>query len=237
MEAPPRPGVLDALREQLAKDANNKQPEFCDREQRVLLSFIGDCYQPHENGFTRQALEILVENNVPFTVLTKGGMRAAKDFDLYGNGLGHFATTLLFTDDEDRKQWEPGAASVQQRIDAIKAAHGQGIYTWVSIEPVIDPSQALQLIQHTRLIVDEFRVGKLNYHAHADAIDWAAFALEVQRLLSAGGHPYLIKDALAKYLPPGIPQRYPNEPQAPFLGGLFCEWPQNRHRRPVDGPF
>ncbi len=206
IEAPPRPGVLEALREQLAKDADKEQPEICGGEQRVLLSFIGDCYQPHEDGFTRQALEILVENNVRFTVLTKGGMRAARDFDLYADGMGTFGTSLSFADDESRQAWEPNSASLWNRIQAIDEAVAMGIYTWVSLEPVVDPVHTRWLITMLRgtilaSAVDEFRVGKLNHHPHAKTIDWATCAVEVRDTLERAGKPYIIKKSLAAYLP------------------------------------
>jgi DNA repair photolyase len=41
------------------------------------------------------------------------------------------------------------------RIAAIKAAHEMGIRTWVSLEPVIDPDQALELIEQIHPFVDE----------------------------------------------------------------------------------
>ena len=200
--------MLEALREQLAKDADKEQPEFCGGDRRVLLCFICDPYQPHENGTTRQALKLLVEYNVPFQVLTKGGTRAARDFDLYADGQGHFGTSLSFTISSraSRRQWEPGAAATSSRIDAIDFAHSCDIRTWLSIEPVIDSADALSLISYLRLIVHEFRVGKLNYHPHAKTIDWAAFALGALAALQESGCAWRIKHDLYKYLPPGSPQ-------------------------------
>lgn len=210
VEGPPRPGVLEALRKQLAKDADKDQPEFCGGDRRVLLSFIGDCYQPHEDGFTRQALALLVEYHVPFSVLTKGGMRAARDFDLYADGMGTFGTTLCVSDEETRKAWEPHAANIWLRVRAIEEAKAMGIYTWVSIEPVIDPIHARWLIPMMSGDlggrVDEFRVGKLNHHPHAKTIDWAAFALDALAALQESGCAWRIKNDLYKYLPPDSPQ-------------------------------
>ena len=191
--AAPRHDILEALR----RDA----PEYSGDPRRVLLCFACDPYQPHENGFTRQALEILVENNVRFSVLTKGGMRAVRDFDLYSDNRGWFGTTLLFTHGGEQWKYERNAPSILDRIAAIKVAHQQGIYTWVSIEPVIDPAQAIQIISWVVPHVDEFRVGKLNYHPLAATIDWQAFVLNVRDALEETGKPYLIKKDLAMYLP------------------------------------
>jgi len=226
---PPREGVLEALRKQLDRDVEKERPEFCGGDRRVLLSFISDAYQPHEDGTTREALEMLVEYDVPFSVLTKGGMRAVRDFDLYANGAGHFGTTLCFTDDLYRQAWEPNGASVYDREQAIVEARSRGIRTWISIEPVVMTGQALQVItwlsHWTRLYtIDEFRVGKLNYigsvntddeetKAELRRIDWAAFALDALAALQESGCDWYIKDDLYAYLPPGSPQSYSTQSQ------------------------
>ncbi len=222
VEGPPRTGILDDLSKQLAKDAGKQQPEICGGDRRVLLCFICDPYQPHENGFTRKALEILFDYHVPFSVLTKGGMRAARDFDLYADGAGHFGTTLT-VGAPSAADWEPRAASIRSRLEAIRKAREMGIRTWVSIEPVISPDYALWIIDMLSgnaaqygivcdgfsaadYVIDEIRVGKLNYHPHAKTIDWAAFALDALAALQETNCKWRIKDDLFAYLPPGSPQ-------------------------------
>ena len=70
---------------------------------------------------TRQTIEILIQNDLRFTVLTKGGTRSVRDFDLLSNcPKARFGTTLIFTDQKDADYWEPGAASVSDRIKAIE---------------------------------------------------------------------------------------------------------------------
>lgn len=193
--AKPRPGVIAALR----KEA----PKYSGTDQRLLLCFTCDPYQPaeEEHGITRQALEVLVEHNIPCQVLTKGGLRAVRNFDLLQAGDGWFATSLVFLSDEDRVYWEPGAATVQSRIAAIEQAHDLGLRTWVSVEPVIDPRQALDLIVKLSPIVDGFKVGRLNHHPLAKQIDWRAFASGLIGVLEATDREYLIKDSLQPYLP------------------------------------
>jgi len=52
---------------------------------KVLLCFTTDPYQGTEefNILTRKCLILFVKYGVPFQILTKGGMKAAMDFDLY----------------------------------------------------------------------------------------------------------------------------------------------------------
>lgn len=178
-------------------------------ERRVLFCFTSDPYQPNEaeHGTTRRALEIMHRAGLNFQVLTKGGIRAIRDFDIMQAAGAHFGTSLCFNDDTVRAKWEPNAASVSRRLAAVAQAHDLGIRTWVSIEPVIDPAQALALIDVHSDIVDEWRVGKLNHHAHAASIDWSAFAGALTEALEASPSDYMIKDALHKFLPQGAPTR------------------------------
>ena len=80
------------------------------------------------------------------------------------------------------------------RIAAIKAAHEMGIRTWVSLEPVIDPDQALELIEQIHPFVDHWKVGKLNYQNLE--VDWLKFREEVTPLFDSMGADYYLKKSL-----------------------------------------
>jgi len=191
----PREGIIEALRRQT--------PKYAGTDKRVLLSFTSDPYQPAEDqdGLTRQALEILAEHRIPFQVLTKGGMRAVRDFDLFHQADGWFATTLIFTDEASRVEWEPNAAPLESRIEAIQEAHRRGIRTWVSVEPVIDPRQALELIERLNPWVDGWKVGRLNHHPAAKKVDWHGFARDLVKTLEVTEREWLVKESLQPYLP------------------------------------
>ena len=165
---------------------------------QVLFCFTSDPYQPGAT-ITREALEILKANGINFCVLTKGGKRALPDIDLYGPGES-FASTLTCVDRTSSQEWEPNAALPDDRFETIKAFHEAGIDTWVSLEPVLDPEWAYEIIRRTHKFVDEYKVGVLNYHPKAKEIDWAAFGKEVVRLLESLGKDYYIKHDLKKYL-------------------------------------
>jgi DNA repair photolyase len=193
-----RKGILEDLRKEAPTYAGNAHP--------VLFSFTSDAYQPEETGDTREALKIMRDAGCPFQVLTKGGTRACRDFDLYGK-RDAFGTTLAHEWDKDRALWEPNAATVKDRIAAIKAAHSLGIRTWVSIEPVIYPVPPIHLIESLSPWVDEWRVGKLNHHHQSKNVDWYDFADRVSAALEASGRDYMVKDALQPFLPKGVPTR------------------------------
>jgi DNA repair photolyase len=191
--AVPRLNILERLR----KEAERRQGP---REQ-VLLCFTCDPYPPteREHGTTRRAIEILHEHGWTVQILTKGGTRACRDFDLLG-AADAFATTLTFLDPERSLEWEPRAALPADRIDAIRKAHSAGIPTWVSLEPVIDPAEALEIIRRTHEVVDLYKVGPLNYHPATAGVDWRAFGQEVEALLRELGKGYYLKEDLRKHM-------------------------------------
>lgn len=189
-QAKARKGILKALEKDAAKIKGTNK--------RVLLCFTCDPYQPLgiEKGLTREALEILNSNLIPFQILTKGGTRACRDFDLYGPNDA-FATTLTGYSDS-----ELGAAEHLDRVLAIKTAHWKEIETWVSLEPVLDTIQSVLIIEHTHPYVDLYKIGKLNHRKNV--INWRAFGIEAIKLCEKYGVKYYIKDDLAKFLE-GVP--------------------------------
>lgn len=190
----PVPGLLDRLK-LLA-------PSYFGMKDRVLLCFGCDAYQPinDELGLTRQVLEVLIENEIPFQILSKGGLRATQDFDLLAKHDGVYAVTLLFTNEDSRMKWEPNAASIEERVESLKKAKEMGIKTWVSIEPPIIPEEALGVIDMVAPYVDAYKIGKWNHEEEAEAIDWKDFGYKVYGKMKEIGKPYLIKHDLSKFM-------------------------------------
>jgi len=195
----PRAGVLGKL----LQDAD--ELERLHEQRSILLSFTCDTYQEIDVRYklTREALKILLPRGLNVTILTKGGARSERDFDLLAQypGQATYAATLVFTNEEQRRVYETGtAAPTAERIAALKRAHGLGIRTWVSLEPVFDPVQSLDLIRQTYEFVDLYKVGTLNYMQEAKAIDWATFGYDAIALLDSLGKDYYIKDDLKRHL-------------------------------------
>jgi DNA repair photolyase len=166
----------------------------------VLLCFSCDPYPPSDpEQLTRETIKILHAAGHAVTVLTKGGTRALRDLDLF-TARDAFATTLTWIDGASSEKWEPEAASPADRADAIAAFHNAGIPTWVSLEPVLDPEVALEIIRRTHVAVDLYKIGRWNYDARANAIDWRKFAADAVALCESLGKKYLLKRDLACFL-------------------------------------
>lgn len=173
------------------------------KEKELLFSFMSDCYQDDDCAFvTRQAL--LIAEKYGFkkvNVLTKAGFRAVGDFAVFVRNPGwKFGSTIIMRNETMRQEWEPGAPSIQSRYEAVKIAHEMGIFTWVSVEPVVDPDEAIHVIRDLSPYVDFWKVGKLNHFKEVEqTIDWTKFYVDV--LSEMRGKNYLIKKDLLKYAP------------------------------------
>ena len=198
----PREGVLNKF----LNDA--KELEMQNEKRPVLLSFTTDPYQTLDVKYqlTRDAIKILHNHNLHVSILTKGGKRSERDFDLLSKNkeLSEYGTTLVFIEETMREKIEPGAASIKERIAALKKAHKEGIRTYVSLEPVWFPEDALKFIDMTHEFVDLFKVGKLNYNPQQYNVDWGVFRNDVILKLKGYGVKYYIKKDLEKYSPASI---------------------------------
>ena len=163
----------------------------------IHLSFTTDPYQPceTEHRITRQAIQVIKRAGLNVEILTKGGLRATQDFDLLGNGDA-VAASLTFLDAEKSADWEPNAAPPAERIEYLRQAKSQGLKTWVSLEPVIEPEETFALIRATHAFVDLYKVGPLNHHRAADEVNWAVFGAEVVSLFEELGCDYYLKEDL-----------------------------------------
>jgi DNA repair photolyase len=172
------------------------------RESRpVLLSFTTDPYQHLDVDLrlTRTAIQILHSNNLKVSILTKGGIRSERDFDLLSEHpeLSAYGATLVFCREDMRIKIEPNAAPTNQRIASLEKAHRLGIPTYVSLEPVWSPEDSLKLIDMTHGFVDLFKVGKLNYHNQQKNVNWSQFREDAIDKLEHYGKEYYIKKDLA----------------------------------------
>jgi DNA repair photolyase len=191
----PRENILNKIAKdaQILQSVHDKGP--------VLLCFTCDPYQPIDEQYqiTREAIKVLHSHDINVMVLTKGGIRAERDFDLLTNN-DWFGVTLTNLDDTMSLKWEPGASLPEERIASLIHAHERGIQTWVSLEPVLYPKVALEIIKRTHSFVDKYKVGVLNYHPHSKDIDWHIFAVNVRDLLNELHCNYYLKNDLNKWL-------------------------------------
>jgi DNA repair photolyase len=197
----PRKEILNML----ARDA-----EKCENQgetRPVLFCFVTDPYQPlnDELQLTRSAIKILHRHGLRVTILTKGGIRAMRDFDLLGP-QDAFATTLTLVNQKESEGIEPGAAIPWERILSLKEAHNAGIETWVSCEPILRLTDTLSLIDATKEFVGHYKIGTLNYHPELGELDWKKTAETVKSFMEEKRLRFYMKKDLARHI--GFPDGY-----------------------------
>lgn len=194
MKVYPRKGILEAL-EKCAKN-------MAGDSRRILMCFTSDPYTPVEDKLevTKKALEILGENNMRAQILTKNGPLAIRDIDLWLKHDTAFASTILLNKEKDIRELEPWAADYEDRKEAVRIAHGAGVKTWVSIEPVIYPNQVFEILEDMKGIVDHWKIGKINHDkAKEGAVNWGEFLGKVLRFVTANNLSYYIKNDLWEF--------------------------------------
>jgi len=181
-------------------------------DKQVMLSFWGDpyCCEEKNLNLTTEVLEILLQNKIPTAILTKGGTGCLKDLELFkkfGKGI-KVGATLTFTGDKHSKYFEPDAALPQDRFDALEKLHKAGVKTWISMEPVIDVNQSLEIIEITNKYVDQYMLGKLNHNkvetlvngkfAFNNKPNFKNFLHEAVKKLRLYNNDFYVKEALRK---------------------------------------
>lgn len=173
----PAPDALKRLEKDLKRVGVVPEP--------IFLCFTCDPY-PEDGALsllTRAAILLINGSGNAVNLLTKGGMRAARDFDLLamhpGNKIG---ATLTFIDNVLSDDWEPEAPDPCDRVEMLGTAKEYGIQTWASIEPVIMPSQSLAIMEFSLPYVDEFKVGKWNHDDRSNKINWKKFYDDVREM-------------------------------------------------------
>lgn len=117
---------------------------------------------------TLKIIEKLNKSNIRCTVLTKGiHPKVLSNIEKYGKN-NEYGITLISTDENFRKRYEPNSAPFKKRIEALKCLHDKGLKTWVSMEPYptpnIDSKQDLSYLLKQISFVDKIIFGKLNYN-------------------------------------------------------------------------
>ena len=177
-----------------------------DNRRPIHLCFTCDPYPGSgvNTSPTREALEILARHQMrKVQLLTKGGTAAMRDFDLLKQYGMSFGSTVVFVTPEMYAEWEPGAEDrFSARKEAIAQAKDMGIGTWVSVEPVIDVEEALEVMSRLLRYVDVWKVGKINHGEHISEelgeierkTDWPKFVSQTKKVLR--GKRLLFKKSL-----------------------------------------
>ena len=151
-------------------DAKVNAPELLKKALRrartgeVVLSSVTDPYQSAEKRYrlTRTCLELLAMSSLRVSILTKSDL-VTRDIDILKTMQNVEVGLTVTTDDEQiRRIFEPGSASIARRIAALKALKQAGIPRYVFIGPVL-PMDAEHLAAMIAPLADHVLIDRLNY--------------------------------------------------------------------------
>jgi DNA repair photolyase len=135
----------------------------------VFVSSACDGWQPVESRWrlTRRCCELLLERGFRIHLLTKSAL-VLRDLDLFAGHPVQIGVTLTTLDERLSRSWEPGAASVQERIAVIETARRAGLATGIMFGPLLpflsDSQESIDALleQAAVLEVDQIWVDALN---------------------------------------------------------------------------
>jgi len=181
----PRTDIVESVKRQLCSGKI--------KSRTIHLCFSCDPYPAEiDTTPTREIIKAIKDSGNHVQILTKGGIRAERDFDLLNENDSFGVTYTGYGFDEvfTPSPKEPNAAPPSERLVSLSRAHKLGIKTWVSCEPVLDEQDIYAIIEFAEYI-DLFKIGKLNYFP--SDINWAEFGIECERLCKEYDRNYYIK--------------------------------------------
>lgn len=147
-------------------------PKLRDKIKEVQLCFATDPFMYGYDEITEMSIEAMKKLNkaeIKCTVLTKGIL----PFELSQlSKENEYGITLVSLDENYRIKMEPGAASYQERLNALKKLSEAGCKTWVSIEPYPTPNlieQNLEELLEAVSFTDKIIFGRTNYSKEASS--------------------------------------------------------------------
>ena len=126
----------------------------------LFFTFTSDPCLPETIDLNMLCMKTAIDEGVKVMMLTKRadfinhqafqGLLGACD-------ISKLAAGFTLTGRDDR---EPNASTNQERIDAMRRLHDDmGVYTWASIEPIVDLRSSYRIIQETCGFCDLYKIG------------------------------------------------------------------------------
>lgn len=172
---------------EVVKDEIDQNREAIIRDGGIFMSFVSDPLLPQTCQHTLEVLnwctigyhgatDPIRRQDIPVTILTKSAWWlneyriGDEDFgcdvrEVLNAERHHLSLGFTLTGMDEMEQH--CISNTQERIHAMQWAQTNGIYTWASIEPVIDYDRALAVIQSSLPYCREYRIGlasKLGIH-------------------------------------------------------------------------
>ena len=191
---------------------NHKEPwgsfvdiKVCDKKIRagsligktVQMSSVTDAYMPIEKDAkaTRMVLEQLLASGASVSILTKNAM-VLRDMDLFKKFKNiEIAMSMNTLDDKFRRDIEPAASPIGDRINALETLRANNIPTGLFISPMFPGiTDYKKIIERCRAIADSFWFENLNLYPGASARIIKYIKIKFPKLADLYNRIYVLKD-------------------------------------------
>lgn len=122
-------------------------------DQTIYISSVTDPYQPIERKLqlTRGVLQELLDYHSVKVVIQTRSPIVTRDIDLLTRfTYARVNVTITTDDDEVRRAFEPRCPSIQQRMDAVQQVAAAGIFTAVTMAPLLPVRQPQAFAERLR---------------------------------------------------------------------------------------
>jgi DNA repair photolyase len=137
---------------------------------QVFLSSVTDPYLPAEEKYllTRGVLEVLLEFQLPVSILTKSGL-VLRDLDLFKQFKEcSVGLSLMTADDQLGRRFDQRVTPPSKRIQALRTLKEAGVSTYAFISPFLPRLSEIEpLIEALDGAVDEIGIEALNLYAQS----------------------------------------------------------------------
>lgn len=150
--------LADIVGNFLAADVEKIGKERLIADGGVFFSFKSDPLELSNYNATVPAVLSLTNEDIPVSILTKctAWMQDLAVIELFSIKKSLLTIGFTITGMDDM---EVNAPSTKERLDALRKVHEMGIKTFVSLEPVIDISKAIDVLHDCLPYSDEIRIG------------------------------------------------------------------------------
>ncbi len=137
----------------------------------VMIGTVTDAYQPIEGKYslTRQCLEVLSETDFPVFIQSKSDL-ILRDIELLKKiKTAEVGLTITCPDSRVERMFEPGAADLERRFEALSRLKEKGISTFVFFGPILpffsDTEKPLNLLlsRLQKIGIEKIFFDKMNY--------------------------------------------------------------------------
>lgn len=159
-----RPRVVSNALELLDKEL----PRLRDKIRYVFMCFTTDPFMyrvKQVEDLSLAILRMLNQNNIKAILISKGVYPEVLPDPIYRQN--EYGATVVSLSEGFRKRFEPYAAPIESRIEALRRLHEAGLRTWVSLEPYPTPNimgQNIEKLLNKISFVDRLVFGKWNYN-------------------------------------------------------------------------